>query len=458
MFVVCIVFTAMLSITVPINAQVNEPVHVANQIVVKLAPGTDIEDLHLGLHYTVIENEENLNAYLLGISGISEEYAIQELSTRPGVSFAELNVEFHTSFEPNDPLWIYQYGPKNIKCPGAWDIERGETSVVVSVIDTGIDYTHPDLVHCYKASGSWNFIAHNSNPLDDCGHGTHCAGIIAAEADNGIGIAGIADVKIIAMKVFTADGAGFLWTICRGIVRSTLVGADVISMSFGAMPLFRVPRLMWAACNFSYDLGVTLVAATGNENSMLLDYPARFPCVIAVGAVDVDNVRAEFSNYGAGICVMAPGVHIISTLPTYNVMLNNPPYNIPMNYGNLSGTSMACPHVAGVIALYLSKNGVRVSNDKIRQRLEESAIDLGTPGFDDFNGYGLVNATKMLQYDDNMQIDNMQSSPTNLMNNDNLAGDSTSKEIICLKSQCGHFPLYSFLGEKDQTFICTGLH
>ena len=358
-----------------------------------------MQSLGLSSHYSLLESEENISSYLLFITGISETQALQELNAKPGVAFAELNTILHVFFEPNDPLWTYQYGPTNIQCPAAWDTERGEHTVVVSVIDTGIDYTHSDLVNCYRAFGSWNFVARNGNPLDDNGHGTHCAGIIAAETNNGIGIAGIANVQIMSMKAISSDGTGYIWTVARAIVRSALFGADIISMSLGASPFWQ-PRLLWLACNFSYALGVTIVAAAGNDGTEWLDYPARFPCVISVGATDSNNERAPFSNYWESLDVVAPGVDIISTMPTYHVALNDPPYSIPMYYANLSGTSMACPHCVGVLALYFSKNGVTVSNEKAKECLHESAIDLGDPGYDKYYGYGLVNAYGILQYDD----------------------------------------------------------
>jgi thermitase len=387
-----------LSVVSIVKGDVPDSPYAVNQIIVKLRPGHTLQSLNLSSHYGLLDSEENLSSYLLSVNGMSEEQAIQELSAKPGVMFAELNAEFHAFFEPNDPLWIYQYGPKNIKCPEAWNVEPGDHSIVVSVVDTGIDYTHPDLVNHYKASGSWNFVAHNADSLDDYGHGTHCAGIIAAETNNGLGIAGVADVKIMAMKVLNAEGKAFSWMLCRGIVRSALMGADIISMSWGAYMLHE-PLLMKLACNFSYALGATLVAASGNEgnpNIGWVAFPAAFSTVIAVGATDRNNTRAAFSSWGDQLDVMAPGVKIVSTMPTYHVMLNDAPYNLPMNYANASGTSMACPCVAGVIALYLSKNGARVSNSKVYQRLTESATDLG----DYRTGYGLVNASAILQYND----------------------------------------------------------
>lgn len=402
-FVVSMVMLSMIFSAIPISAETDIPtVYAPNQVIVKLNPGVSIGSLNLDSHYSVIESDDYLNAYLVTMTGKTEQQAIQEISSKPGVKFVELNQKVYASFEPNDPLWKYQYGPKNIKCPGAWDIQRGKHSVVVAVIDTGIDYTHPDLVNHYQAFGSWNFVAHNGDPLDDCGHGTHCAGIIAAEMNNGIGIAGIADVKIMAIKVLGADGSAFIWTVSRGIIRAGIMGADVISMSFGA-EMLSIPLLLQFACNLSYNLGATLVAAAGNSGDSgigWISYPAMFPNVIAVGATDGNNDRAYFSSYGPALDFMAPGVDIISTTPTYHASLNDPPYNFPMNYANLSGTSMATPHVAGVIALYLSKNGVRVSNEKIYQRLRDSVTDIGSPGFDDMTGYGLINATKLLQYND----------------------------------------------------------
>lgn len=407
MFLVTTVNVNAIGIGMPAQQQMNQSFELeglgeqleyeAGQVIVKLQFGVNIEETGIEDDYTIVEEEEELNAYLIEVPLGEEQEAVEYLRTIPGVQFAEVNSVVTIFMEPNDPLWRFQYGPKNIHCPDAWDEEIGDETVIVSVIDTGIDFTHPDLQDNFRLIGSWDFVQHGPIPLDNNGHGTHCAGIIAAEINNEIGIAGIANVKIIAMKVFNRFGMGNLWRIARAIVRSTLVGADVISMSCGvyrSSPL----GLLWNACNFSNFVGCTLVAAAGNGGSSNIAYPAKYDCVIAVGAVDESNEKTWWSDYGEELDVVAPGDEILSTMPTYHVTLNDEGYS--RNYDNLSGTSMACPHVAGVMALYYSKNGCLVDNDLARERLHESADDLGAPGKDIYYGYGLVNASGILSFDD----------------------------------------------------------
>jgi subtilisin family serine protease len=392
-----IMLTTMTTMNTNAEEQGYHEVFANGQVIVKLDPGVTIEETGINDDYVVLETEEELNAYLLVVPVGGEDEAIQYLQGIPRVQYAERNLMVTAFLEPNDPLWDYQYGPRNINCPAAWDIELGDHSIIVSIIDTGIDMNHPDLRGNYRAFGSWNFILHNPWPWDNNGHGTHCAGIVAAEINNAIGIAGVADVQIISQKVLDRFGSGFIWTVSRGIVRSALVGADIISMSLGGYS-DTPPKTLEFACEFANFMGCTLVAAAGNGGSNEIAYPAALDCVIAVGAVDSNNDRAYFSDYGEDLEVMAPGVNILSTMPTYHVTLNDEGYS--QNYDNLSGTSMACPHVAGVLALYYSKNGASVDNEMAIQRLHDSSIDLGASGKDIYYGYGLVNAYGILQYDD----------------------------------------------------------
>jgi len=305
------------------------------------------------------------------------------------VKYVEPNFRVEAFFTPNDPYWPDQWGPKKIEADFAWNTTVGSSDVIVAIIDTGIDYTHPDLAANYVPLG-FDWVNNDTDPLDDNGHGTHCAGIVAATINNSIGIAGLAQVSIMAEKALDMDGFGYYSWVIEAIYHAVDAGAKIISMSFGGSG--DSPSIH-DAIKYAYDHGVLLVAAAGNEGNSFPNYPAAYDEVIAVSAMDpADNV-ATFSSYGMWIELAAPGVDIYSTLPTYNVTLNQEPFDKTLNYDYLSGTSMACPHVAGVAALAWSAFP-DYANYKIRLILRRTADDLGDVGFDQFYGYGRINAER----------------------------------------------------------------
>lgn len=252
--------------------------------------------------------------------------------------------------------------------------------IKIAVIDTGIDYTHPDLSLNYK--GGYNFISNTSDPMDDNNHGTHIAGTIAA-LDNDIGVIGVApEAYLYAAKVLDSIGSGYISDVIAGIQWSVNNYMRIANMSLGS----RVPnRSLKNACDNAYNQGLLIVAAAGNSGNSSgtgnnIDYPARYDSVIAVAATDINDKRATFSSTGPAVELSAPGVNINSTLR------NN-------RYGTASGTSMATPHVTGTAALILAYNP-SLTNIQTRVRMQITTIDLGISGKDNLYGYGLVNATK----------------------------------------------------------------
>jgi thermitase len=304
--------------------------------------------------------------------------------------YVEPNLMFHTSLTPNDPNWTVQWGPAKIGADWAWNYTQGDPSVLVAVIDTGIDYNHTDLSANYVPLG-YNWVNGTSDPKDDNGHGTHCAGIIAAELNNGVGVAGIAQVQIMAEKALDSAGYGSAVNLVNAIVNATDAGASIISMSWGGPFSSSAIR---EAINYSYSKGVLLVAAAGNAGTICSIYPAAYDEVVAVSATAQDDQKASFSSYGRWVELAAPGQSIYSTMPMYSVTLNGA--GVAMNYGYLSGTSMACPHVAGVAALIWSKYH-NMSRDSVRYWLRDSADDLGAAGFDRYYGYGRLNACRAVE-------------------------------------------------------------
>ncbi|MEM1662332.1 MAG: S8 family peptidase [Desulfurococcaceae archaeon] len=263
----------------------------------------------------------------------------------------------------------------------------------VAVLDTGINYLHTDLqgavVYCIVSLNNGGTFYKGTN-LRNCndpnGHGTHVAGIIAARL-NGVGVAGAAPkVRLYAVRVLSASGSGYISDIARGIIESTkgpdgVAGtaddADIISMSLGGPH----SNTLYNAVKYAYSYGVVLVAAAGNDGASSPSYPAAYPEVIAVGAVDINYNVPRWSNRNPD--VVAPGVDILST---YRNNL----------YAYMSGTSMACPHVSGVVALMQAIRqafGLRkLTPDEVKYIIINTAIDLGSSGYDPLYGYGLVDA------------------------------------------------------------------
>ncbi|MDQ1371432.1 MAG: family serine peptidase, partial [Candidatus Thermoplasmatota archaeon] len=336
------------------------------------------------------------SACLMGVSlGGSPESLLDKVMSHPGVLSISPERKAHVLLTPDDPDISSQWGLESILAYDAWDISLGSHDVVVAVLDTGIDWEHQDL-----AANMWtnddgyygyNFVDENWYPMDDntngydddgdwqentyTYHGTHVAGVVGAVTDNGEGVAGLAQVRLMAVKVMNDSGEGTDLTVANGVRYAADNDADVIVMSLGVEG---TSTALQNAVNYAASRGVVLVAAAGNSGTSTLTYPAAFPNVIGVGAIDDTDRRASFSNFGTGLDVMAPGVLIYSTMGGGA-------------YQYLSGTSAAAPHVAGVAAVMLSVNPALTPED-VGQNINETARDLSIPGWDTGTGWGVVNA------------------------------------------------------------------
>jgi len=287
--------------------------------------------------------------------------------------FAPVAIVIATSV--NDPLTSQQWGWYRVKADQAYDSGYHGEGVIVASLDTGVDVDHLDLAA--NIIDGWNFVDNNDNITDFDGHGTMVAGIVAAIANNSIGITGVApEVSIMPLKVVSESGVS--WTDVTSAIRYAADnGAKVISMSLGG-GYSKLSSAMEAAIDYAYQRGCVLVAAAGNNDSSELFYPAAYEQVIAVSAIDEDDQKASFSNYGNYIDFCAPGVNVLTTWKdgTYA-------------YGN--GTSFAAPFVTGVVAVMLSKYP-SLSNENIVETLRVQAEDLGEAGWDQFYGWGVVDA------------------------------------------------------------------
>lgn len=294
---------------------------------------------------------------------------------------------FKTLF--NDPDIKLQYGLQNININKAWDISKGDEKVIVAVVDTGVDLNHPDLKD--NLVKGYTTIKGTTSANDDNGHGTHVAGVISAITDNGIGVAGVAPkCKVMPIKVLSGKGEGNDSDIAEGIIWAVDHGAKIINLSLGGVG---AGKTLENAITYAYKSNALVIAAMGNNGANVKNYPAAFKNVIAVGASDVKNKVAPFSNYGDWISVTAPGLKIYSTFPSYKVELSK--YNLGEAYGILSGTSMATPFVAGLAGLIWSKNKTFTRAD-VRKKIEQNSTDIDQKGIDQFSGVGLIDAYKAL--------------------------------------------------------------
>ena len=311
--------------------------------------------------------------------------AIEALSRNPNVAYIQPDYIRQyidpTAFndEPEPLAQTLPWGVDRIDAELAWSTSTG-AGVKVAVVDTGIDMDHPDLVANLK--GGFNAIAvkgryKDPNDFDDDhGHGSHCAGIIAA-VDNDIGVVGVApEAWLYGVKVLAKNGSGQTSDCIEGIEWCTDNGMDVISMSWGSTSY---DQALADTCAAAWAAGAVLVGAAGNSGVESPDlYPAGYSSVMAISATDSSDNIASFSNYGSEIELGAPGVYIYSCYKEGG-------------YVTMSGTSMACPHVSGVAALVLAAFP-SYTNDQVRQHLWDTAEDIGDPGWDIYFGYGLVDA------------------------------------------------------------------
>ncbi|WP_372662956.1 S8 family peptidase [Cohnella sp.] len=281
---------------------------------------------------------------------------------------------------PNDTLYSeYQWNLPEIATENGWSVTKGSADVVVAVLDTGVQSDHPDLKG--RLVEGINIVDPSSAPEDDVGHGTHVAGIIAAEVNNNEGVAGMTwFTKIMPVKVLDSTGAGSTYSVAEGIIWATDHGANIINMSLGN---YAEAEFLHDALKYAYERGVVLVAASGNDNTDRPGFPAAYPEVLAVSATDADESRADYSNYGDYIDVAAPGTSIPSTYPG-------------SRYAALSGTSMASPHVAALASLVRAANP-GLGNEEIMELLRTTSKDLGASGKDYEYGYGQIDVRSALQ-------------------------------------------------------------
>jgi serine protease len=332
---------------------------------------------------------------------------VRTLNRDPNVEWANFNYIGKAFWVPNDEYYSYQWHYPKINMPQAWEITKGSPDVIVAVVDQGFYPEHPDL-QCVVTVSGHDYVNNDNDPTCDtfyC-HGAHVAGTILACTNNTIGVAGIApQCKLMPVKVIDKHGSyQDLW-LAEGIVWAVNHGADVINLSLGVQyvtPSCPAPNPgppVSTAIQTAADSGVVVVASSGNDNLACVSYPAAFTHCIAVGATGPGDTLAPYSNYGPALDVVAPG----GDYDHYGVSgmvasTTTDPATGAYGYYYMQGTSMAAPHVTGAVALLLS-HSPGMSAAEVRAALENTAVDLGSPGFDNQYGHGRIDVYAALNYE-----------------------------------------------------------
>lgn len=355
----------------------NQPAYVPNQLLIRVAPGTTQAELNSAIEELgarMVKPVALANTYLVELiqtRGATVETAVTRAGSISKVTDASPNYYAYKTATPLDPSWSYMWGMRMIKAPEAWNIQKGQSSVIVAIVDDGISPTHPDLQGRLLPGTD---VANDDGdpayqPTDpESGHGVHVAGTVAAQGDNNEGLVGVCwnGVKILPVKVFSDYTSGAAEAdIIDGLEYAKQQGASVVNMSLGGSS----GSEMWhAKIKELYDAGIIIVAAAGNSSGPVL-YPAAWEECIAVSALNPDEKLTNYSCFGPEIDIAAPGGEDYEDGPdsvwsTAWDMLRGD------HYAGYQGTSMAASHVAGAAALLIS-NGV--PPNQVAERLYRGA-------------------------------------------------------------------------------------
>ena len=406
------------------------------RLVVGVPPGFDEDILRVELARGGMRLESWLPrlGLALVVMPIGQEFsAAATLDAVPAIDFVAPHRRLaRVADVPLDPYWSEQWGLAKVAGPAAWSIAWADPSITVAIVDTGVLQTHWDLQgqtwYNPGESGAdpltgarscdaliahnglddddngyvddcrgWDFVTGDADPTDEYGHGTVVAGIASAATDNPNpeapgsyeGVAGMGrQANLMALRVLDSGGYGYAFDIAAGIDYTTAQRAAVVNLSLTFPPT--IPdspdiEIIRRAVAAAQAAGVLVIGASGNQNYNGISYPARLPGVLAVGASTRRDTRADFSNYGARLDLIAPGERILSTLTAPGL------HSCGYYHNTGSGTSFAAPHVAGTAALV---RGLRpdLSQEAIYELIRHSADDVGEPGFDTFTGWGRLNA------------------------------------------------------------------
>jgi len=364
----------------------------SGRVIVKLKDGASLDWPAYGVVPLKSGSLGKRDVYIADAGSAKAAMALcAKLAKDSAVEYAQPDYTFKSEdITPNDEYYTYQWGLQKINIPKAWNITKGSPAVTVAVIDSGVDAGHPDLKG--RVLPGYDFVNNDADPSDDEGHGTMVAGVIAAVADNGIGVAGVDQgCKILPVKAADSDGNLDVSSMMQSIYYAADHGADVINMSFGSPMYVLALKPVADAITEAAEKGIVLVAASGNGDPVgtEVSFPALYAPVIAVGASDEYDQTAYFSNYGAPLDLLAPGMDIVSVYSK----------NGARAYARGDGTSLATPFVSGVASLLLAKNPA-LTPSQIEYLIEASAAkpsDMNGAEWDEYYGYGRLDAYAALK-------------------------------------------------------------
>jgi subtilisin family serine protease len=318
-----------------------------------------------------------LSAKVVRVSSAQASQLLSGLKGSSDTEYAEIDGTAQALGTANDPLFSSEWHLTKIQAPAAWDYTTGTSSVIVAVVDTGVYFTHPDLKGKLLSTG-YDFVDNDSDPTDENGHGTAVAGTIAPDANNSIGVAGVAWANpILPVRVLDANGSGSYSNIANGIIYAADQGAKIINLSLGGTSS---SVTLQNAINYAWNKQCVIVAAAGNNGNNVTVYPAACTNVVSVAATNSSDVHTSWSSYGSFVDICAPGDGIVTLEGTDS-------------YASWSGTSFSSPITAGVLALMASVN-TTLSNTQLVTLLLNNSDDLGTTGTDVYYGAGRVNALR----------------------------------------------------------------
>ncbi|MEM1550757.1 MAG: S8 family serine peptidase [Candidatus Bathyarchaeia archaeon] len=350
------------------------------ELVLKFKPGINrhVSEVLLGsLGACVVDEIEQIGALVISVPKHAVSNIKSTLMKNKMVDFIEENCLIESLLVPNDPYYSSQWHLPKIDAPRAWDITTGNQTVIIAVLDSGVDPNHPDLAG--KLLQGWNFYDNNEDTSDVYGHGTKVAGTVAAITNNGIGVAGVVwNCLILPIRVTDPNGYTTYSLLSKGLIYAADRGAKVAIISF---QIFNGSTSLMSAAKYFVDKGGLIIAAAGNTGKYE-DYTDN-PYIISVSATTSSDAIASFSSYGPYVDLSAPGVSIYTTFKGGG-------------YGASSGTSFSAPIVAGVAALIFSVN-LSLSPSQAEQILKSTAVDLGETGYDVYYGWGRVEVYEALK-------------------------------------------------------------
>ena len=306
------------------------------------------------------------------------EQVKEALSKNKHVKFVENNFLASAGGVPNDPSYQTQWHLAKVSAPAAWDISTGTSNIDIAIIDSGVDPTHPDLAG--KLLPGWNFLNGTTDTHDVKGHGTAVAGTAAAVTNNAAGVAGMAwQNRIMPLVVLDAYNYARYSNIANAIIYAADRGVRVINVSIGGTSS---STTLQSAVTYAWNKGALVFACAMNDGVATPNYPAACANAMAVAATDSSDNKASFSNYGSWINISAPGTYIYTT-------------NNGGGYGAWNGTSFSSPLTAGLAALVLSVNPL-LSAQQVKDIMVQNSDDLGVAGFDQYFGFGRINAARTI--------------------------------------------------------------